>query len=78
MALNWWDPTQELAHPTRTGTAWSQLAKLYCWKDNVLLPSVILAPEEGGVETSWKSAGGTYAGKAIGNAGAQMLVKLLE
>ncbi|GFX29337.1 uncharacterized protein TNCV_3218711 [Trichonephila clavipes] len=45
---------------------------------NVLLQAVILAPDEGGVETSWKSAGGTDAGKAIGSAGAQMLVKILE
>ncbi|GFT85589.1 hypothetical protein TNCV_4253131 [Trichonephila clavipes] len=37
-----------------------------------------IAPDEGCVETSWKSAGGTDAGTAIGNAGAQMLVKLLE
>ncbi|GFW58160.1 transposable element Tc3 transposase [Trichonephila clavipes] len=53
------------------------LPQLYCWED-VLLQAVILAPDEGGIETSWKSAGGTDAGKAIGNAGAQMLVKLLE
>ncbi|GFU37200.1 hypothetical protein TNCV_4272101 [Trichonephila clavipes] len=40
--------------------------------------AVILAPDEGGTETSWKSAGGTDADTAIGNARAQMLVKLLE
>ncbi|GFX10600.1 hypothetical protein TNCV_4620411 [Trichonephila clavipes] len=40
--------------------------------------AVILAPDENGVETSWKSASGTDAGMSIGNAGAQMLVKLLE
>ncbi|GFT22030.1 hypothetical protein TNCV_3270981, partial [Trichonephila clavipes] len=40
--------------------------------------AVILAPDEGCVETSWKSAGGTDADRAIGNAGAQILVKLLE
>ncbi|GFT01756.1 uncharacterized protein TNCV_4205631 [Trichonephila clavipes] len=40
--------------------------------------AVILAPDEGCVETSWKSAGGTDADTAIGNAGAQVLVKLLE
>ncbi|GFW42938.1 hypothetical protein TNCV_734711 [Trichonephila clavipes] len=39
--------------------------------------AVILAPDEGGVETSWKCAGGTDADTAIGNDGAQMLVKLL-
>ncbi|GFW47711.1 hypothetical protein TNCV_2829011 [Trichonephila clavipes] len=50
-----------------------KLSQLYCWEDNVLLQAVILAPDEGGVETSWKSAG-----MAIGSAGAQMLVKLLE
>ncbi|GFY45701.1 hypothetical protein TNIN_448471 [Trichonephila inaurata madagascariensis] len=33
----------------------------YCWDDNVLLQAVILAPDEGGAETSWKSAGGTDA-----------------
>ncbi|GFT36563.1 hypothetical protein TNCV_1345071 [Trichonephila clavipes] len=42
------------------------------------LTAVILAHDEGGVETSWKGAGGRDAGTAIGNAGAQMLVKLLE
>ncbi|GFX27665.1 hypothetical protein TNCV_2129061 [Trichonephila clavipes] len=42
------------------------------------LKAVILAPDVGCVETSWKSAGGTDADTAIGNAGAQMLVKLLE
>ncbi|GFU96096.1 hypothetical protein TNCV_2212561 [Trichonephila clavipes] len=52
--------------------------RLYCCEDNVLLQAVILAPDEGGVETSWKSAGGTDASTAIGNAVAQMLVKLLE
>ncbi|GFW75228.1 hypothetical protein TNCV_4188831 [Trichonephila clavipes] len=52
---------------------------------NVLSPAwcseqwaVMLASYEGGVETSWKCAGGTDADTAIGNAGAQMLVKLLE
>ncbi|GFW82998.1 hypothetical protein TNCV_4604251 [Trichonephila clavipes] len=40
--------------------------------------AIIFAPDEGGVKTSRKSAGGTDAGKAIGCAGAQMLVKLLE
>ncbi|GFV60091.1 hypothetical protein TNCV_3886091 [Trichonephila clavipes] len=40
--------------------------------------AVILAPDKGCVETSWKSAGGTDADTAIGNAGVQMLVKLLE
>ncbi|GFV62904.1 hypothetical protein TNCV_3719101 [Trichonephila clavipes] len=40
--------------------------------------AVILAPDEGGVETNWISAGATDAGKAIGSAVAQMLVKLLE
>ncbi|GFX91330.1 hypothetical protein TNCV_1247451 [Trichonephila clavipes] len=38
----------------------------------------ILAPDKGCVETSWKSAGAADADTAIGNAGAQMLVKLLE
>ncbi|GFT06702.1 hypothetical protein TNCV_1852301 [Trichonephila clavipes] len=42
---------------------------LYCWEYKVLLQAVILAPDEGGVETSWKSAGGIDAGKVIGNAG---------
>ncbi|GFY16886.1 hypothetical protein TNCV_3689441 [Trichonephila clavipes] len=37
------------------------LPQLYCWEDNVFLQAVILAPDEGGVETSWKSAGGTDA-----------------
>ncbi|GFV65986.1 hypothetical protein TNCV_1303771 [Trichonephila clavipes] len=40
--------------------------------------TVILAPDENGVETSWKCDGGTDADTAIGNTGAQMLVKLLE
>ncbi|GFW98914.1 hypothetical protein TNCV_4655411 [Trichonephila clavipes] len=59
-------------------TSGSPMSQLYCWEDNVLLQAVILAPGEGCVETSWKSAGGTDAGTAIGNAGVQMLVKLLE
>ncbi|GFX16778.1 ATP-dependent DNA helicase [Trichonephila clavipes] len=50
------------------------MPQLYSWVDN----AVILAPDEGCVETSWKSAGGTDADTAIGNAGVQMLVKLLE
>ncbi|GFV21186.1 hypothetical protein TNCV_4268191 [Trichonephila clavipes] len=50
----------------------------YCWEYNALLKAVILASDEGGVETSWKSAGGIDAGMAIGNVGAQILVKLLE
>ncbi|GFV52911.1 hypothetical protein TNCV_2875791 [Trichonephila clavipes] len=54
------------------------LPQLYCWEDNVSLQAVILAPDAGGVETSWKSAGGTDAGKAVGSAGVQMLVKQLE
>ncbi|GFV83889.1 uncharacterized protein TNCV_387971 [Trichonephila clavipes] len=40
--------------------------------------AVILAPDEGCIETSWKIAGGTDADTAIGSAGTQMLVKLLE
>ncbi|GFW58562.1 hypothetical protein TNCV_718621 [Trichonephila clavipes] len=40
--------------------------------------AVILAPDKGCVETSWKSACGTDADTAIGNVGVQMLVKLLE
>ncbi|GFS72821.1 hypothetical protein TNCV_4628701 [Trichonephila clavipes] len=40
--------------------------------------AVILAPDKGGVETSWKCAGGTEVDTAIGNAGAQMGVNLLE
>ncbi|GFW25355.1 uncharacterized protein TNCV_5089201 [Trichonephila clavipes] len=35
--------------------------------------AIIFAPDAGGVENSWKSAGGIDAGKAIGSAGAQML-----
>ncbi|GFX91327.1 hypothetical protein TNCV_1247421 [Trichonephila clavipes] len=38
----------------------------------------LTAPDEGCVETSWKSTVGTDADTAIGNAVAQMLVKLLE
>ncbi|GFW11303.1 hypothetical protein TNCV_3808231 [Trichonephila clavipes] len=37
--------------------------------------AVIFSPDDGGVKTSWKSAGGRDAGKAIGCAGVQMLVK---
>ncbi|GFW50903.1 hypothetical protein TNCV_3591851 [Trichonephila clavipes] len=44
----------------------------------MFLQAVILAPDEGCVETSWKGAGGTDADRAIGNTGVQMLVKLLE
>ncbi|GFV44514.1 transposable element Tc1 transposase [Trichonephila clavipes] len=41
--------------------------------DNVVQSmAVILAPDEGGVETSWNSAGGTDAGKAVRSAGAQI------
>ncbi|GFY06096.1 hypothetical protein TNCV_3107751 [Trichonephila clavipes] len=40
--------------------------------------AMIFAPDEGGVKTSWESASRTDSGKAIGCAGAQMLVKLLE
>ncbi|GFW71451.1 hypothetical protein TNCV_3459771 [Trichonephila clavipes] len=40
--------------------------------------AVIFVPDEGGVKATWKSAGGTEAGKAIGYAGKQMLVKILE
>ncbi|GFW03201.1 retrovirus-related Pol polyprotein from transposon 17.6 [Trichonephila clavipes] len=47
-------------------------------KKSKTLKAVILAPDEGCVETSWKSSGGTDADTAIGNTGAQMLVKLLE
>ncbi|GFU93020.1 hypothetical protein TNCV_3028231 [Trichonephila clavipes] len=54
------------------------LPQLYCWEYNVSLQAIILAPDEGGVGASWKSAGGTDAGTAIGKAGEQMLVKLLE
>ncbi|GFV37535.1 hypothetical protein TNCV_4474761 [Trichonephila clavipes] len=39
---------------------------------------ILFAPDEEGVKKSWKSAGGTVAGKAIGYAGAQILAKLLE
>ncbi|GFT42438.1 hypothetical protein TNCV_1787141 [Trichonephila clavipes] len=47
--------------------------------ENFVSPlAVVLAPDEGCVETSWKSAGGTDADTAIGNAEVQMLVKLLE
>ncbi|GFW17484.1 hypothetical protein TNCV_2650421 [Trichonephila clavipes] len=45
---------------------------------NTRLSTSSVAPDESCVETSWKSAGGTGAGTAIGNTGAQMLVKLLE
>ncbi|GFV50917.1 hypothetical protein TNCV_2770031 [Trichonephila clavipes] len=54
------------------------MPQLYCLEDNALLQAVMLAPGEGGVETRWKSAGGSDAGKAIGSAGAQMLMKLSE
>ncbi|GFT57426.1 transposable element Tc3 transposase, partial [Trichonephila clavipes] len=40
--------------------------------DNLILSMPRRSPD-GGVETSWKSASGTDAGKAIGYAGAQML-----
>ncbi|GFT33929.1 hypothetical protein TNCV_4384051 [Trichonephila clavipes] len=43
-----------------------------------VIRAVILVPDEGGVEPSWKCAGGTDVDTAIGNAGAQMLMKLLE
>ncbi|GFW50808.1 hypothetical protein TNCV_3590901 [Trichonephila clavipes] len=59
-------------------TSESPMPQLYYWEANVLLQAVILARDKGGVETSWRNAGGTDAGMAIGNAGAQMLVKLLE
>ncbi|GFW34760.1 hypothetical protein TNCV_953881 [Trichonephila clavipes] len=48
------------------------------WARGSAVEAVIFAPNEGGVQTSWKSAGGTDAGKAIGCTGAKMLVTLLE
>ncbi|GFV18904.1 hypothetical protein TNCV_4757891 [Trichonephila clavipes] len=40
--------------------------------------AVIFAPDEGGVKTIWESACGIDAGKAIGCAEPQTLVKLME
>ncbi|GFX68040.1 hypothetical protein TNCV_921411 [Trichonephila clavipes] len=38
-------------------------------KSGSAVEAIIFAPDESGVKTSWKSGGGTDAGKAVGRAG---------